>query len=110
MQDRNQETLQLMCDVVSVSLTFESHQLVVTLLPQVHLPLVFTQQLLIGTAHLTDHLTDLTHTHTHTVIINNSNRMKSCELTRVTRCDMWNVKSFTYIKAFHYFYIFKLSC
>lgn len=74
-----------MCDVVSVSLTFESHQLVVTLLPQVHLPLVFTQQLLIGTAHLTDHLTDLTHT--HTVIINNSNRMKSCELTRVT-CGM----------------------
>lgn len=58
-----------MCDVVSVSLTFESHQLVVTLLPQVHLPLVFTQQLLIGTAHLTDHLTDLTHTHTQLLLI-----------------------------------------
>lgn len=34
---------------------------------------------------------DRSDTHTHTVIINNSNRMKSCELTRVTRCDMWNV-------------------
>lgn len=44
--------------------TFESNQLVVAFLPQVHLSLVFTQQLLVGAAHLTDHLADLTHTHT----------------------------------------------
>lgn len=47
--------------MVGVCETSESDQLVVTLLPQVHLSLVFAQQLLIGAADLADHLTDLSH-------------------------------------------------
>ena len=72
--------------IVGVSLTFESHQLVVTFLPQVHLSLVFTQQLLIGTAHLADHLTDLTHTHTHTHTL-----MTQTEWNHVNWLEWWVV-------------------
>ena len=56
-----------------MSLTFESHKLIVTFLPQVHLSFVLAQQLLVGTAYLPNHLTDLwmdTHEESEALIAN----------------------------------------